>query len=85
MDVLDHNRRAWNRYVDLENPWIKPVSREQVERAWAGEGEIAPTRPAPVVPLAVAKRRARVPWVVAIAACVAAFARLSFARASACA
>jgi SAM-dependent methyltransferase len=49
MDVRDHNRRAWNRQVELGNRWTVPVGPEVTAAARQGEWQIflTPTRPVP--------------------------------------
>jgi SAM-dependent methyltransferase len=48
-DVLDYNRRAWDRQVERSNRWTVPVGPEEVARARRGGWEIVltPTRPVP--------------------------------------
>ncbi len=40
MNIVDHNSRAWDGYVEAGNQWSIPVSRETVERAQQGDWEI---------------------------------------------
>ncbi len=49
MDIRAHNRAAWDRYVELENRWTVPVTRQDVEEARQGRWEVllTPTRPVP--------------------------------------
>ncbi len=49
MDVLAHNREAWDRQVARGNRWTVPVTPEAVARARAGDWSIVltPTRPVP--------------------------------------
>ena len=49
MDILKHNRLAWNREVERRNPWTVPVTTEVVEAARRGTWEIVltPTKPVP--------------------------------------
>ena len=49
MDVLKHNRIAWNRQVQDGNPWTIPVSSQDVEAARQGRWQIVltPTKPVP--------------------------------------
>ena len=49
MDVLGHNRDAWNGYVATGNRWTVPVDPEVVARARQGDWSIVltPTRPVP--------------------------------------
>lgn len=49
LDILEHNRIAWNKNVDSGNEWTKPVSKEAVDKARNGEWELflTPTRPVP--------------------------------------
>lgn len=50
MDVCNHNRAAWDRNVETQNPWTQPVGREIVERARQGQFELflTPTKPVPL-------------------------------------
>jgi SAM-dependent methyltransferase len=49
MDIRAHNRQAWDREVELKNPWTVPVSPEEVAAARQGRWTIVltPTRPVP--------------------------------------
>ena len=49
MDVLGHNRDAWNGYVATGNRWTVPVGPEVIARARQGDWSIVltPTRPVP--------------------------------------
>jgi SAM-dependent methyltransferase len=49
VDVLEHNRIAWNKNVERKNPWTIPVSSEAVGAARQGRWEIVltPTKPVP--------------------------------------
>ena len=49
MDVLSHNRRAWDRLVEQGNPWTVPASPEAIAAARRGEWTIllTPTKPVP--------------------------------------
>lgn len=49
MDLLAHNRRAWDRNVERGNPWTIQVTKEAVAEARAGKLEIVltPTKPVP--------------------------------------
>jgi len=49
MDILKHNRNAWDAEVEKGNEWTKPVSSEEIEKAKNGEWEIVltPTKPVP--------------------------------------
>lgn len=49
MNVVDHNRAAWDREVDLGNEWTIPVSAETIAAARRGEWEIllSELRPVP--------------------------------------
>lgn len=49
MDILAHNRAAWDKQVEGGNEWTIPVSPETVAAARRGEWEIVltPTRPVP--------------------------------------
>jgi SAM-dependent methyltransferase len=50
MDVRSHNRAAWNRNVENQNPWTIPVSAEVVNRARRGHIALllTPTKPVPM-------------------------------------
>jgi SAM-dependent methyltransferase len=50
IDVLSHNRAAWNKKVDEQNCWTVPVTREAVERARHGQFALllTPTKPVPM-------------------------------------
>ncbi len=41
MDMIEHNRRAWNRLSETGIRWGHPVSREVVEQAKAGHWQVA--------------------------------------------
>jgi len=49
IDIRSHNRRAWDREVELGNPWTVPVSPEDIAAARQGRWQIVltPTRPVP--------------------------------------
>ncbi|GAA3410637.1 class I SAM-dependent methyltransferase [Paenibacillus hodogayensis] len=49
MDIVKHNREAWNAQVDKGNSWTQPVSPEEVARARQGMYQIVltPTKPIP--------------------------------------
>lgn len=49
MDVREHNRAAWNGYVDGGNLWTRPVGPEEVAAARQGKVVIVltPTKPIP--------------------------------------
>lgn len=49
MDILDHNRAAWDRQVETGNQWTIPVSPEDVAAARAGRWHIylTPSKPVP--------------------------------------
>lgn len=49
MNVREYNRRAWDAEVARGNPWTVPVTRDEVERARAGDWAIVltPTKPVP--------------------------------------
>jgi SAM-dependent methyltransferase len=49
MDILDYNRRAWNRQVERGNRWTVPVGPEVTAAARQGDWQIllTPTRPVP--------------------------------------
>ncbi len=48
-DVRAHNRAAWDKNVELQNPWTLPVSKEVTDRARRGEFDLllTPTKPVP--------------------------------------
>lgn len=49
MDIRDHNRAAWDRQVEVGNPWTVRVSPRQVAEAREGRWDIylTPSRPVP--------------------------------------
>jgi len=49
MDILEHNRRGWDREVEGGNPWTIPVGPGEITAARKGEWTIVltPTRPVP--------------------------------------
>jgi len=49
MDILRHNREAWDRQVQTGNPWTIPVSSEQIAEARMGKWSLVltPTKPVP--------------------------------------
>ena len=49
MDILAYNRRAWDREVELGNPWTVPVGPEAIAAARRGEWRVVltPTKPVP--------------------------------------
>lgn len=49
MDVLSHNRAAWDKKVREQDRWTRPVARECVARARQGSFELflTPTKPVP--------------------------------------
>jgi SAM-dependent methyltransferase len=49
MDLLAHNRLAWDKEVERKNPWTIPVTAESVARARKGDWQIllTPTIPVP--------------------------------------
>lgn len=49
MDIREHNRFAWDRQVELGNPWTVPVGPEAIAAARKGDWEIVltPTKPVP--------------------------------------
>jgi len=49
MDILKHNREAWDRQVDQKNPWTIPVSEQVIDQAKKGNWQIVltPTKPVP--------------------------------------
>src|SRR5690606_26725418 len=49
MDILSHNRKAWDKEVESGNPWTVPVPSEQVSAARRGEWQVVltPTKPVP--------------------------------------
>lgn len=49
MDILEYNRRAWDKRVDLEDQWTVPVSPDEVESARQGDWSIVLT-PTKLVP-----------------------------------
>lgn len=49
MDARDHNRKAWDRYVEKGDRWTVPVTAEAIAAARRGEWEIVltPRKPVP--------------------------------------
>jgi SAM-dependent methyltransferase len=49
MDILDYNRRAWDRQVASGNRWTVPVTPDEIARARQGDWNIVltPTKPVP--------------------------------------
>jgi ubiquinone/menaquinone biosynthesis C-methylase UbiE len=49
MDILSHNRAAWNSYVTNQNRWTLPVSDEVIENARKGDWKVVltPTKAVP--------------------------------------
>ena len=49
MDIVSHNREAWNKEVSEGNKWTIPVSGEEIARARKGEWSVllTPTKPVP--------------------------------------
>lgn len=49
MNIREHNRNAWNRQVDFNNPWTVPVSSQVIDAARKGDWHIVltPTIPVP--------------------------------------
>jgi SAM-dependent methyltransferase len=49
VDIRDHNRRAWNKKVELGNPWTVPVSSDVIRAARRGQWSIllTPNKPVP--------------------------------------
>lgn len=48
MDIRAHNRAAWDRQVEQQNPWTRPVTSAQVEAARRGDWSIVLTWQKPV-------------------------------------
>jgi ubiquinone/menaquinone biosynthesis C-methylase UbiE len=50
MDILEHNRKAWDRQVENQNKWTVPVSPEEIAEARQGRWKIVltPTKPVPL-------------------------------------
>jgi SAM-dependent methyltransferase len=50
MDIIGHNREAWNRRAALGDTWTIPVDRHTVEQAKKGDWNVylTPTKPVPV-------------------------------------
>ncbi|MEC0064813.1 hypothetical protein [Paenibacillus thiaminolyticus] len=40
MDILEHNRSAWNHNVESGNEWTLPASSATIEKARKGEWDI---------------------------------------------
>jgi hypothetical protein len=51
IDILAHNRAAWDQKVEQQDRWTRPVTREVIERARRGESEllVTPTKPVPML------------------------------------
>jgi SAM-dependent methyltransferase len=49
MDILEQNKKAWDKLVDKGNEWTKPVNKEEIKRAKNGDWQIilTPTKPVP--------------------------------------
>ena len=49
MDILEHNRAAWNRQSAGGGRWSRPVSKEEVDAARRGQWEVVltPNKPVP--------------------------------------
>jgi SAM-dependent methyltransferase len=48
MDILEHQRRAWDRQVGLGNEWTRPVGPEVIEEARRGRWSVLLTEQRPV-------------------------------------
>ncbi|MCO6046404.1 class I SAM-dependent methyltransferase [Aeoliella sp. ICT_H6.2] len=50
MDILEHNRKAWDKAVQEQDQWTCPVDTQAIERAKAGELDIVltPTKSVPM-------------------------------------
>ena len=50
MDLLDHNRLAWNKEVSKGNPWTLPATEDEIAAAQSGEPRIVltPHKPVPM-------------------------------------
>ena len=48
MDIVQHNKAAWDQQVESGNPWTIPVSDERLARARAGDWQIILTPLTPV-------------------------------------
>lgn len=49
MDIVEYNKRAWNRAVSEKNRWTVPVSPEEIARAREGKWRVVltPSKPVP--------------------------------------
>jgi ubiquinone/menaquinone biosynthesis C-methylase UbiE len=49
MDIVQYNREAWNHLVAIKNRWTIPVSKEEIDRARAGDFVVVltPCKPVP--------------------------------------
>jgi SAM-dependent methyltransferase len=49
IDVVEHNKRAWNRQVEKKNVWTVPVSSREIADARNGDWRVllTPTKPVP--------------------------------------
>ena len=48
LDIRDHNRRAWDKRVELGDRWSQPVTSEQIAAARRGEWQIVLTENLPI-------------------------------------
>jgi SAM-dependent methyltransferase len=48
VDVREFNRRAWDRQVELANPWTQPVAPERIAAARRGQWSVLLTNTTPV-------------------------------------
>ena len=50
INLLEHNRKSWNRKVESKNQWTIPVTSEEIENARKGKFEIllTPWKPVPM-------------------------------------
>ena len=48
MDIVKHNQVAWDiQSNQAESPWVKPVSRDEIAGARAGNWQVILTPPSP--------------------------------------
>ena len=50
MNILAHNKSAWDKNVQEQNRWTRPVGKEAIECARCGQFDLllTPTKPVPM-------------------------------------